>query len=290
LPTVASERIMDRGVTALDAVRALVARGYELEAERVLEMTRQRLLGDVLQTSAILDEELNVLSSLTDPNDYAGPGTGYRVSPARRDEIARVRQVWSPADLAVEQARQEDCILLHEKGPALAGARSDEVVVGVSPAMGRELWVALSGMTIAEILRQLLGGIEDEGLRWRLVRVQRSIDLGLIGWTAACLSGSGVAIGLQAKGTALIHRADLPPLANLELFSIAPRITPELYRQLGRNAALYAKGFDPEPLLLPESSEPLGPRYHARVVQLVATERRLAENADPVELVAEWPS
>jgi propanediol dehydratase large subunit len=117
-----------------------------------------------------------------------------------------------------------------------------------------------------------------------------SIDLGLIGSTAARLSGSGVGIGLQAKGTVLIHRADLPPLANLELFSIAPRITPELYRQLGRNAALYAKGFDPEPLLLPESSEPLGPKHHARVVQLVAVERRLSEDADPVELVAEWPS
>jgi propanediol dehydratase large subunit len=144
-------------------------------------------------------------------------------------------------------------------------------------------------MSIAEVLRELLGGIEDEGLSWRLVRMQRSIDLGLIGWTAARLSGSGIGIGLQAKGTALIHRADLPPLANLELFSIAPRITSDLYRQLGRNAALYARGFEPEPLLLPESSEPLGPRYHARVVQLVATERRLTENADPVELVAEWP-
>src|SRR6202035_6133022 len=92
---------------------------------------------------------------------------------------------------------------------------------------------------------------------------------------AARLSGSGVSVGLQAKGTALIHRADLPPLANLELFSIAPRVTPELYRQLGRNAARYAKGLAPDPLLLPESSEPLGPRYHARVVQLVAIERRL---------------
>jgi propanediol dehydratase large subunit len=290
LPGVASERIMDRGLTALDAVRALAARGYQLEAERVLEMIRQRLLGDVLQTSAILDEELNVLSSLTDPNDYAGPGTGYRISPERRSEMARVRQVWSPSDLALEQSEAEGCVLLHEKGPALVNGRADELVIGVSPALGRETWVALSGMTVAEVLRQLVSGIEGEGLRWRLVRVRRSIDLGLIGSTAARLSGSGVGIGLQGKGTVLIHRADLPPLANLELFSIAPRITSELYRELGRNAALYAKGFDPEPLLLPESSEPLGPRYHARVVQLVATERRLAENADPVELVAEWPS
>ena len=83
----------------------------------MLEMTRQRLLGDVLQTSAILDEELNVLSWLTDPNDYAGPGTGYRMSPERRDEVARVRQVWLPSDLALEQSRSEGAIALRDTGP-----------------------------------------------------------------------------------------------------------------------------------------------------------------------------
>jgi propanediol dehydratase large subunit len=289
LPGVASERIMDGGLTALDVVRALAERGYELEAERVLEMIRQRLLGDVLQTSAILDEDLNVLSSLTDPNDYAGPGTGYRMSPERRGEVARVRQVWSAADLAAEQARSEGCLTLREGGPAARGERPDEIVVGLSPAYAREIWTALNGMTVAEVLRQILAGIEEEGLESRLVGVRRSIDLGAIGWTAARLSGSGVSVGLQAKGTALIHRADLPPLANLELFSIAPRVTAELYRGLGRNAARYAKGLAPEPLLLPESSEPLGPKYHARVVQLVAVERRLVENVAPVELEATWP-
>jgi propanediol dehydratase large subunit len=211
------------------------------------------------------------------------------MSPRRRSEVASVRQVWFPEDLALEQSRVEGCIDLRELGPAATGEGGDEVVVGLSPAFGREIWLALNGMTVAEVLRQVLAGIEEEGLRSRLVRVRRSIDLGSIGWTAARLSGSGVSVGLQAKGTALIHRADLPPLANLELFSIAPRVTAALYRGLGRNAARYAKGMAPEPLLLPESSEPLGPRYHARVVQLVALERRLSENAEPVELEAQWP-
>jgi len=290
LPGIASERIMAGGLTALDVVRALSAHGFDVAAERVLEMVHQRLLGDILQTSAILDEQMQVLSSLTDPNDYAGPGTGYRLSPERRQEVARVRQVWAPADLAAEQVLAEGCIDLAETGPARARVRPDEIVVGLSPAFGVEIWTALNGMTVAEVLRQVLAGIEEEGLASRLVRVLRSIDLGYIGSTAARLSGSGVSVGLQAKGTALIHRADLPPLANLELFSIAPRLTPELYRALGRNAARYAKGAAPEPLLLPESSEPLGPRYHARVVQLVAMERRLSSATEPVELEAAWPS
>jgi propanediol dehydratase large subunit len=290
LPGIASERIMSAGLSALDAVRALAARGYDAEAERVVEMIRQRLLGDILQTSAILDEELNVLSSLTDPNDYAGPGTGYRMSAERRSEVARVRQVWSASEMEAEQALAEGCIELVETGPARAGERPDEIVVGLSPAFGRSIWTALNGMTVAGVLRQVLAGIEEEGLEARLVRVFRSIDLGYIGSTAARLSGSGVSVGLQGKGTALIHRSDLPPLANLELFSVAPRVTPELYRGLGRNAARYVKGLAPEPLLLPESSEPLGPRYHARVVQLVAIERGLARDARPVELEANWPS
>ena len=286
----AGERIMESGVTVLDAVRALAARGYEVEAERVVEMLRQRLLGDFLQTSAIFDEDMRVLSGLTDPNDYAGPGSGYRMSPDRRAEVASVRQVWSPADLAAEQGHAAGCLRLAELGPARVRVRPDEVVVGLSPAFAEDLWSALSGLTVAEVLRQVLAGIEEEGVVSRLVRIRRSIDLGNIGWTAARLSGSGIGIGLQAKGTALIHRADLPPLGNLELFSIAPRVTPELYRRLGRNAARYAKGVEAEPLLLPESSEPLGPRYHARVVAMVAVERRLSRPLDPVELEASWPS
>ncbi len=287
VPT-AGDRILEQGVTVLDVIRALAAHGYEVEAERVLEMLRQRLYGDYLQTSAIFDEQMNVLSNLTDPNDYAGPGTGYRMSPERRAEVARVRQVWAPSALAEEQERGVGCVSLRPLGLAASRARPDEVVIGVSPAFATEIWIALSGLTVGEVLRQVLAGIEEEGLVTRVVKVNRSIDLGMIGWTAAQLSGSGIAVGLQGKGTALIHRADLPPLGNLELFSIAPRVTPELYRGLGRNAARYAKGAPVEPLLLPESSEPLGPRYHARVVQLVSTERRCSSAGGPVDVEVAW--
>ena len=226
------------GSPALDAVRALAERGFEIEAERVLEMIRQRLLGDVLQTSAILDEDLNVLSSLTDPNDYAGPGTGYRMSPKRRREVASVRQVWFPADLALEQARARG---LHRPARARArpspASRADEVVVGVSPAFGREIWVALNEMTVAEVLRQVLAGIEEEGLQSRLVRVRRSIDLGSIGWTAARLSGLGRLGGTAGQG----HGAHPPrrpaaagqPRAVLDRPPHHPRAVPRAGAQRG---------------------------------------------------------
>ena len=49
-----------------------------------------------------------------------------------------------------EQARSEGCIVLRETGPAAAGTRPDEVVVGLSPAFAREIWAALNGMTVGE--------------------------------------------------------------------------------------------------------------------------------------------
>jgi hypothetical protein len=63
-----------------------------------------------------------------------------------------------------------------------------------------------------------------------------------VGHAGARLSGSDIAVGLQSKGTALIHHADLEPLDNLELFGMAPSLTLDSYRQIGRNAAGYALG------------------------------------------------
>ena len=79
----AAHAIRQRRLTVLDIVAALDECGYCHEAERAVAFVRTRLSGDYLQTSAIFDEHLGVLSLVTDPNDYAGPGTGYQPSPGR---------------------------------------------------------------------------------------------------------------------------------------------------------------------------------------------------------------
>ena len=288
LAPTAGDAIMARGITILDAVAALARRGYTVEAERVLGMLRARLDGDYLQTAAIFDTDMRVLSALTDPNDYAGPGTGYRMSAERRAEVAHVRQERTRDRLVADQTIAAGCLTVRDLGPARRRPRPDEVVVGLSPAFAVTVWKTLGGATVAEALRQLLAGIEEEGVASRVVRVARSLDVGNVGWTAAGLSGSLVGIGLQGKGTAVIHRADLPLLANLELYSNAALVDAGRYRALGRNAARYARGANPEPVLLPESSEPFGPRYHARVVALVAAERACVRPVDPVEVEVTW--
>jgi len=264
--------VRDAGITMLDVASALDECGYDVEAQRLLDMLRARVEGDYLQTAAIFTEDMQVLSLVTDPNDYAGPGTGYVPSPERQREIDGIRQQRSVADFRDEQDAASDT-RLRVVGAAETGSDPREVVVGVSAAAGRALWVALSGLTVNEILDELLAGLEEEGAVGRIVRINDTVDLGWIGLSAARLSGSGVAIGLQAKGTALITRRDLSPLQNLELYSVAPTVTRELYRQLGVNAARHAKGSTPEPTRNPYSDEAIEARYHTKVVSLVAIER-----------------
>jgi propanediol dehydratase large subunit len=280
VPLNASNTIMDTGVTMLDVIAALAENGFDLEAGRCLDMLKARVTGDYLQTSAIFDEQMNVLSLVTDPNQYSGPGTGYKPSPRRQAEIDTIRQQRSVEDLRSEQRNFKSSNLRIAKVAAVSHNPRD-VVIGVSPATGRDIWRTLSGIPVIEAIEELMAGLEEEGCIGRIVRFNNTIDLGMIGLNAARMSGSGIGIGLQAKGTALIHRRDLTPLANLELYSVAPTITPELYRSMGINAGRHAKGMTPEPMRNPYSDEAIEARYHTRVVSLVAMERECSSTLEP---------
>ena len=280
----AAQVIQSAGITAIDVVNALYETGFDVEAQRLLDMLLARVSGDYLQTAAIFDRDMRVLSAVTDPNDYAGPGTGYRPTAQRQAQIDGIRQQRDLSQLRAEQQRWAGQWLV-PRGPAAPGTDPRDVVIGVSPAVGREVWRTLSGIPVADVLGELLAGLEEEGCRGRVVRVNSSIDLGQIGLTAARLAGSGIGIGLQGKGTALIHRRDLSPLANLELYSIAPVITADLYRMMGINAGRHAKGATPVPVRNPYTDEAVEARYHTAVVGLVAIERGCQRpSAEPEEV------
>ncbi len=130
------------------------------------------------------------------------------------------------------------------KGAERAGKGTDpkEVVIGVGAAFQTEITKTICGIPLDEVLRNLKAGIEEEGMTSRVVKVLDTSDVGFMGLEAAKLSGSGIGIGLQSKGTTVIHQKDLYPLSNLELFPQAPLMDLETYRKVGRNAAKYVKG------------------------------------------------
>ncbi len=85
-----ADDLMKRGITGVDVVRALSESGYTELAESILNMLKQRVIGDYMQTSAILDDQFRVYSAVNTPNDYMGPGTGYRVDGKRWEEIKAI--------------------------------------------------------------------------------------------------------------------------------------------------------------------------------------------------------
>ena len=95
----AAEDVLKRGVTGVDIVKALAETGFEDVAESVLNMLKQRVAGDYMQTAAILDRNFHVLSGVNTPNDYMGPGTGYRVDGERWEEIKKIPHIINPQDI-----------------------------------------------------------------------------------------------------------------------------------------------------------------------------------------------
>lgn len=97
----AAQELMSRGITGLDVVKALANTGFNDLAGHVLNLLKQRISGDYLHTSAILDKDFNVISAVNSKNDYRGPGTGYQMSNERWDEIKNISRAIKPSDFDI---------------------------------------------------------------------------------------------------------------------------------------------------------------------------------------------
>lgn len=94
----AIEDLMKRGLTGIDIVKAIKKGGYDDLAESLLGMLRLRVSGDHLHTSAIIDPNFHVISAVNDRNDYKGPGTGYKMSDARWEEVQNIPNAIDASD------------------------------------------------------------------------------------------------------------------------------------------------------------------------------------------------
>jgi|SRR5699024_2017593 len=185
-----------------------------------------------------------------------------------------------PAPVSINTGR----ISFEEIGEASIGNRSDEVVIGTGPAFGKDQTETIEHIPHEDVIHEIIAGIEEEGLSYRVVRITRTSDVAFISHDAAKYSGSGIGIGVQSKGTTVIHQKDLEPLGNLELFPQAPLLTLETYRQIGKNAAKYAKGESPNPV--PTQNDQMArPKYQALAALLHIKETELVKRqAKPMEL------
>lgn len=164
------------------------------------------------------------------------------------------------------------------------GTNPKEVVVGVGAAFQREINRTINGLDLKDVIKNIKAGIEEEGMVPRIVKVLKTSDVCFMGLEAAKLSGSGIGIGLQSKGTAVIHQKDLYPLSNLELFPQAPLMTLDTYRAIGKNAAKYVKGEKVSPI--EGRNDPMvRPKYQVKAALMHIKE---TEMLDPSKPIIEW--
>lgn len=164
-----------------------------------------------------------------------------------------------------------------EIGDAVKGTAANEVVIGLAAAFGVHQTKTITGIPHYEVLREVIAGIEEEGMNYRIVKVYRTSDVSFVAHDSAKLSGSGIGIGIQSKGTTVIHQKDLPPLSNLELFSQAPLLDLAAFRQIGKNAAMYAKGEAPNPVPV-KNDQMARPKYQAIAALLHIKETQFVDN------------
>jgi propanediol dehydratase medium subunit len=176
-------------------------------------------------------------------------------------------------------------VQLRELGEARQGTNPKEVVIALAPAFGDKLKKrTITGIPHAKVLREIMAGIEEQGMTPRVIRVKHTSDLAFVGKRGAELSGSGIAVPVQSRGTSLIHQKDLNPLQNIELFPQAPVIDLETYRLIGSNAAHYAKGESPSPV--PQKNDQMArPKYQAIAAVFHIRETSFVQpGAKPVDL------
>ena len=167
---------------------------------------------------------------------------------------------------------------------AKKGTDPKEVVIGVGAAFQKEITKTICGIPLDDVLRNVKAGIEEDGMIPRVVKILDTSDVCFMALEAAKLSGSGIGVGIQSKGTTVIHQKDLYPLSNLELFPQAPLMTLETYRQIGQNAAKYVKGEQVVPI--PCTNDPMSrPRYQVKAALMHIAE---TEQLDPEVGAVEW--
>ena len=195
------------------------------------------------------------------------------------EEVMKEMNVEAPAAAPAADApvALTSKLSLSESGEAAKGVAPDEVVIGLAPAFAYKQHKTIIDLPHDKVLREIIAGIEEEGMKWRIIKVYRTSDVSFVAHDAAEYSGSGIGIGIQSKGTTVIHQKDLPPLSNLELFSQAPLIDLDTYRKIGKNAAKYAKGEAPTPVTV-RNDQMARPTYQALSALLHIKETELVDN------------
>ena len=232
-------------------------------------MSQEQLIEKI--TAEIISEMSGYKTSVTNENDFTD-AVAKRIA----DKIKNGGKI---NEIPQEEKSDYSSYPLAKKG-----TDPKEVVIGVGPAFEAQIKKTINGLSHEEVLANIKAGIEEEGMVPRVVKVLETSDVCFLALAAAKISGSGISVGIQSKGTAVIHQKDLYPLSNLELFPQAPLMTLLTYRKIGQNAALYAKGEQVRPIEV-ENDPMIRAKYQVKAALMHIKETNQIDERRPI---IEW--
>ena len=104
-----------------------------------------------------------------------GPGSGYILSPERWDRLKKKYGALNPEAYGStideiqnpELGRNFKAVdpVIKKIGTAQNSKRPDEIVIAISPAFGLHQKYNITGIPHGNILKELMAGIEEEGLK-----------------------------------------------------------------------------------------------------------------------------
>ena len=97
---------------------------------------------------------------------------------------------------------------------AKQGTDPKEVVIGVGAAFQKEIKKTITGIPLEDVLRNVKAGIEEEGMKPRVVKILDTSDVCFMALEAAKLSGSGIGVG-EVTGSDFVTEG-LTDLSNTE--------------------------------------------------------------------------
>jgi len=246
---VAAQEFFHRGGGAIDLVRALHTQGFAKAGENLLRMLKQRICGDYLQVAAIIDNDFSIRGGINDPNDYVGPGSGYRLEGQRWEKLKQKDSALVPQKILEKQGGGEKKSGFYKWSEVRpANFPEADIVIGLSPAFLSEA----TGVEICSaqelMLQQIIQGIAVSGMSSAVVKVFHVDNLAEIALLAASFSASGIGIGVQSKGLVRINSNARPAEDSLEVAFNLPFSKAEVYKEIGINAADYAQNRIPTPV------------------------------------------
>ena len=251
--------------------------------ENVVRTISEAVIKEAAQLEGVVPEEAieKVLSALRPQSEQSA---ATPAAPAAQQKACPAAPSKCPASMAGVERINPEKTSYHGYPKAEKGSDPKEVVIGVGPGFQKEIRATICGIPLDQVIREVKAGIEEEGMVPRVVKVLKTSDVCFMGLEAAKISGSGIGIGLQSKGTAVIHQKDLYPLSNLELFPQAPLMSLETYRKIGQNAAKYAKGEQVTPV--PCVNDPMcRAKYQVKAAIMHIAE---TEQVDPNYPIIAW--